>query len=90
MAAESAAVGPQDPVDRLLHRVANAYASKINRFAVRTTRGEHSFCGLFLTVSFRRTAGTLDMLFRNAGVEFRTLLSCCYRLGWRGWLLWQP
>ena len=59
MAAQSAAVGPQDPVDRLLQGVANAHASKINRFAVRTSHGKHSLLVSFLTVGFRRAAGTL-------------------------------
>jgi hypothetical protein len=66
VAAKRAAVGPQDPVDGLLHGVANAYPSKINRFAMRTARGKHSF-GAFLTVSFRRAAGTLNMRIPESG-----------------------
>ena len=66
MPAKSAAVRPQDPVDSLLHGVANAYTPKINRFAMRTARGKHSF-GAFLTVSFRRAAGTLNMRIPESG-----------------------
>ena len=60
MAAKSAAVRPQDPVDCLLHGVANAHASKIDRFAMRTVHGEHRLAS-FLTVGFRRAAGALDV-----------------------------
>jgi hypothetical protein len=66
VAAKSAAVGPQDPVDGLLHRVANTDASEIDRFAMRTTRGEHSFWA-FLTVSFRRASGTLHVRIPECG-----------------------
>ena len=60
VAAKSAAIRPQDPVDRLLHGVPYADASKINRSAMRTAHGKHSFAS-FLPVSFRRAAGTLHV-----------------------------
>jgi hypothetical protein len=61
VAAKRTAIGPENPMDGLLHDVANAYASKIYRFAVRTLRLEHNCCGLFLTVGFRRASGSLDV-----------------------------
>ena len=67
VAAQRAAVGPQDPVNGLLHGVANANAPKINRSAVRTASGKHSFLASFLTVGFRRAAGTLDMIAAECG-----------------------
>jgi hypothetical protein len=62
MAAQGAAVGPEEPMDGLFHGVANADATKINRSAMRTARGKHSLLVSFLTVSFRGTAGALDVI----------------------------
>jgi hypothetical protein len=66
MPAQRAAVGPQDPVQGLFHDVANADASKINRFAMRAAHGKHRFAS-FLTVSFRRAAGTLNVGIAEGG-----------------------
>jgi hypothetical protein len=41
MAAKSAAVRPEDPVNRPLQRVSHAYTTKIHRLAMRTAHGEH-------------------------------------------------
>ena len=41
-AAERAAVGQNDPVQRFLDGVADAYASKIDRSAIGTAGGEHT------------------------------------------------
>jgi len=59
MAAKCAAVRPYDPMESLFQDVANAYTSKVNRFAVRTAHGKHSFGASFLTVGFCRAAGAL-------------------------------
>jgi hypothetical protein len=40
-AAERATVGKEDPMDRFLNGVADAYASKIDRSAIGAARGEH-------------------------------------------------
>jgi hypothetical protein len=56
MAAKRAAVGQKDPKQSLLDGVSNAYASKIDRFAMRTARGKHNSSASFLNRSFRRTA----------------------------------
>jgi hypothetical protein len=61
VAAKRAAVGPQEPMNGLLHGVANADTPKINRSAMRTAGGKHNFFASFLTVGFRRAAGTLDV-----------------------------
>ena len=60
LAAQRAAIGPQDPMDRPLHGVPHAYAPEINRSAMRTARRKH-FLASFLTVGFSRAACTLHV-----------------------------
>jgi hypothetical protein len=67
VAAQGATVRPQEPMDGLLQGVAYAYASKINRFAMRTTHGEHDFLASFLTVGFCCATGTLHMIAPERG-----------------------
>ncbi len=75
-AAKRAAIGQQDPVEGLLHGISNADASKIDRPAIRTLRGEHS---VPLPRSYPSVFAALpvpwDWLFRNVGVELRTFPS---------------
>jgi hypothetical protein len=49
-------------MESLLHGVSNAYASKVDRSAIGTLRGEHSVPASFLTVSFRRAASTARLV----------------------------
>src|SRR5580704_17567915 len=44
MAAEVAAIGPEQPVHRSLHCIPRANAPELDRLAVRTASIEHSYC----------------------------------------------
>ena len=68
-AAKPAAVGENDPVERLFDSVSHAYAAKIDRPAMRTAIGEHGSGALALlprlAVVTARFTGGFDLFVRS-------------------------